>query len=133
MNMTCSKCGSTLPDKAKFCPECGKIIELAPKCTNGHMMQPGQKFCSECGAPLAKCDDVKESATNVRSDSFKSKPSIYQKKNKGGKVLAKVIVTLIIMGIVAAVVIAIGGVPSYIAGGICMVIIPNIWKFIDDN
>ena len=133
--MICSKCGSTLPNKAKFCPECGKIVVIAPKCINGHRMQPGQKFCCECGAPLAKRGEGKVSLPNgnVESDKAESiKPSLPPKQNKGIKLIVKIVATLIIMVIIASVVSKIGSVPSYIAGGICIVIIPNVWKFIDD-
>ena len=93
-------------------------------------MQRGQKFCCECGAPIAKYEETKESVSKVRLESSSTKPT--PQKNKGGKIFAKVIVTLIILAIVAAIATSIGGVPSYIAGGICLIIIPNVWKLIDD-
>lgn len=59
--MKCSKCGMPLPEKAKFCPQCGHMVQLVPHCINGHSMQPGQKFCIECGAPLAMKEDPSDS------------------------------------------------------------------------
>ena len=98
-------------------------------------MQTGQKFCCECGAPLAKHEEDKALSPNDKVESYESgslKSSTPPKKNKGVKVVVKVIVTLILMIIIAAVVNTIGRVPSYIVGGICVVIIPNVWKLIDD-
>lgn len=47
----CPQCGSPAFN-VKFCPECGTKIPEAMKCSNcGTMIQPNQKFCSECGAP----------------------------------------------------------------------------------
>jgi|LSQX01.3.fsa_nt_gb membrane protease subunit (stomatin/prohibitin family) len=56
----CPKCGSKLPENAKFCLECGTKIEaqqentvVCPKCGK---QTPKGKFCVECGARLEmKC------------------------------------------------------------------------------
>lgn len=52
----CLKCGSTLPENAKFCLECGEKVEtlsenemICPKCGS---KTPKGKFCVECGAKL---------------------------------------------------------------------------------
>ena len=52
----CLKCGSVLPENAKFCLECGAKVEIlsenemiCPKCGN---KTPKGKFCVECGAKL---------------------------------------------------------------------------------
>lgn len=52
----CLKCGSVLPENAKFCLECGAKVEMlsenemmCPKCGN---KTPKGKFCVECGAKL---------------------------------------------------------------------------------
>lgn len=52
----CLKCGSVLPENAKFCLECGTKVEtlsenemICPKCGN---KTPKGKFCVECGAKL---------------------------------------------------------------------------------
>ena len=45
----CPECGAAVPAGAKFCPECGKKMGAAacPKC--GAELSPGAKFCLECG------------------------------------------------------------------------------------
>src|ERR1051326_8197536 len=49
--MTCPSCGSDNPAGQKFCGECG--TPLAPVCPAcGTQNPPGQKFCGECGTPL---------------------------------------------------------------------------------
>lgn len=52
----CLKCGSALPENAKFCLECGAKVEtlsenemICPKCGN---KTPKGKFCVECGVKL---------------------------------------------------------------------------------
>jgi len=48
---TCSKCGADNPDLQKFCGECG--TPLAGICTScGATNPPGQRFCGECGSSL---------------------------------------------------------------------------------
>lgn len=58
----CAKCGSQLPENAKFCLNCGEKVPskaasasvACPKC--GAQLPPGAKFCLECGSPLLlKC------------------------------------------------------------------------------
>lgn len=68
--MKCSKCGENLPLNAKYCPNCGTIVDFTPVCINGHKMQRGQKFCCECGSPL----DVSEES-NVQNNDEKSNNS----------------------------------------------------------
>ncbi len=48
---TCSKCGAVLGAKAKFCPECGEKVQAAKKhCANcGAELKATAKFCPECG------------------------------------------------------------------------------------
>lgn len=44
----CVSCGSSIPIKSKFCPECGfKNAEITCEC--GNKLAPGTKFCPECG------------------------------------------------------------------------------------
>ena len=45
----CSKCGSALPQNAKFCPECGCPQQIV--CC-GKVLPAGTKFCPECGKSL---------------------------------------------------------------------------------
>ena len=45
----CPECGAAVPSGAKFCPECGKKMgaSACPKC--GAELSAGAKFCPECG------------------------------------------------------------------------------------
>lgn len=48
--VVCPECGKTVL-KGKFCPECGhKFISVCPKC--GSNLPDGAKFCLECGEKL---------------------------------------------------------------------------------
>jgi class 3 adenylate cyclase/tetratricopeptide (TPR) repeat protein len=47
----CSNCGAEIEPGQKFCAECGTpLAAVCPSCAQP--IQPGQKFCAECGAPL---------------------------------------------------------------------------------
>ena len=50
----CPKCGASVKEDAKFCPECGEKmgVETCPKC--GAKVSAGTKFCPECGAKLGE-------------------------------------------------------------------------------
>lgn len=52
--MNCTKCGSVLPEGAKFCGVCGQPAEMAnmfcPVC--GSAYSQGQRFCLNCGTQL---------------------------------------------------------------------------------
>ena len=51
MSKICLKCGGTLEDDAKFCPNCGSAYGAAPVCVKcGHELAPGTRFCPTCGA-----------------------------------------------------------------------------------
>ncbi len=50
--MDCANCGSPATPGQKFCGECGQpLASGCPSC--GSENPPGQKFCGECGTPLA--------------------------------------------------------------------------------
>ncbi|MFL5760453.1 MAG: SPFH domain-containing protein [Thermomicrobiales bacterium] len=53
--ITCPNCHAQVIAGSKFCPNCGKQIQLAtltcPKC--GHENAEGAKFCVNCGNPLS--------------------------------------------------------------------------------
>jgi class 3 adenylate cyclase len=50
--VTCPSCGTENPVGQKFCGECGTpLAAVCPSC--GTTNPPGQKFCGECGTPLA--------------------------------------------------------------------------------
>ncbi len=47
----CAKCGTDIPADVKFCPNCGdKVADTCPKC--GTAVSGGVKFCPNCGAKL---------------------------------------------------------------------------------
>ena len=52
----CAGCGSMVPEKSKFCPECGQKVvpEDAVLCPGCGQTVKKSKFCPECGAPLVK-------------------------------------------------------------------------------
>jgi len=51
VTIQCVKCGSSMPGKSKFCPECGATQALScPKC--GEPISKGSKFCANCGEKL---------------------------------------------------------------------------------
>lgn len=47
----CPKCGAVISSKAKFCPECGaSVVATCPKC--GVAVKSSAKFCPDCGAKI---------------------------------------------------------------------------------
>ena len=51
--VTCSGCGATIPNGAKFCMNCGQprpTVRFCPEC--GSKAQDGAKFCMNCGTKL---------------------------------------------------------------------------------
>ncbi len=57
--MFCEKCGTKLPDDARFCQVCGTQLAPMPAaqplfCENcGFSLEPGSTFCPNCGKPVA--------------------------------------------------------------------------------
>jgi len=53
-NITCSRCGKSMPSEAKFCPDCGLKVEVSEKiCSNcGESTSGMAKFCPSCGTSL---------------------------------------------------------------------------------
>ncbi len=90
--MNCLKCNSTVPDGAKFCPNCGASFAVGAdvkpaetpvqehkyfceKC--GLELQRGAKFCSVCGAEAKQSLDVKTtSATETFGEGAMSAVSL---------------------------------------------------------
>lgn len=65
--ISCDKCGATIPENAKFCPECGKKQGLTcPKC--GATLKKGAKFCSECGEKVAQTEKTCECGAKISED-----------------------------------------------------------------
>ncbi len=56
MSKNCKNCNSSLPENAKFCPNCGEAAsEQTIICKNCNKENPAQaKFCKSCGSALAK-------------------------------------------------------------------------------
>ena len=50
---TCSACGASVSNKAKFCPECGQKLNVKSFCTEcGEEVSSDAKFCPSCGTKL---------------------------------------------------------------------------------
>lgn len=59
--MRCKNCGAELIDGAKFCGECGTVVEEVNRCPHcGAEIYKGATFCAECGKPInnnaVKCE-----------------------------------------------------------------------------
>jgi membrane protease subunit (stomatin/prohibitin family) len=58
--LSCSKCGSKIPQNMKFCGVCGEKVLSAVRCPHcGKDVPAGMKFCGECGKTLVntKCTE----------------------------------------------------------------------------
>lgn len=61
--MFCDKCGSLLPDRAKFCPECGMPVDQTRPRTDRREIRTVQFRCKSCGnvmeidpdSPILRC------------------------------------------------------------------------------
>lgn len=70
MDQICKKCGNTIREGSKFCPECGAKYEAEPvgkpKCAYcGAEMKETSKFCPVCGKSTAVASDQTASAQAV--------------------------------------------------------------------
>ena len=49
----CSSCRRKIPEKSKFCPECGEKLKKATACAEcGQQVDSDAKFCPECGTKI---------------------------------------------------------------------------------
>ena len=47
----CKKCGAKLSKRSKYCPECGQLqVSICPKCNKE--VPENSKFCPECGEKI---------------------------------------------------------------------------------
>jgi predicted amidophosphoribosyltransferase len=52
LQAACPSCGTRVPEKASFCPSCGK--PLARSCSRCQIsLQNGSRFCHACGQEVA--------------------------------------------------------------------------------
>ena len=73
--MTCANCGADNPAGQKFCGECGSPLAPAacPNC--GAENAPGQKFCGECGTPLGAAAAAPAPAPGQRAAAAPATPA----------------------------------------------------------
>ncbi|MCX6053761.1 MAG: zinc ribbon domain-containing protein [Chloroflexi bacterium] len=46
----CTRCTAQLASGAKFCHQCGAVVEVSTNCAScGSKLPPGAKFCPQCG------------------------------------------------------------------------------------
>ncbi len=65
MSATTIRCpsGHTNSAEQKFCGQCG--VPLAGVCPNGHQNPDGQRFCGECGSPISQSGDASIAHTHA--------------------------------------------------------------------
>jgi len=104
----CYKCSALLPDKAKFCPECGGC-QFCPKCNMRILKE--YKFCPNCGYKLVskaqtfakpikikkkvssgtlKKDEIKEKENRTISKKLKNQQQQKKKKKKSPTAAKKI-------------------------------------------
>lgn len=53
--MICPKCGNTCSEGAKFCPQCGKVLQN--KCSEcGERLTSNDQFCWNCGTKISQSE-----------------------------------------------------------------------------
>src|SRR4030095_2997979 len=66
--MRCANCGSDSSEGQKFCGECGSPLAL--RCASCGAENPSRfKFCGECGVPLARQSSVQSLASSIQQNS----------------------------------------------------------------
>lgn len=65
--MKCRKCGYENKSKAKFCSNCGALLEnICPSC--GAVNKSEASFCTACGASLNDCSEVSKLVALARQN-----------------------------------------------------------------
>ena len=107
----CNNCGSSLPEGARFCTNCGEVIqqvqprkEVVPMCSKcGAVIHSGEKFCTNCGTPV----NGSSSASRVNSENSSLKSPLSESQNnaqgkKGGKFLIITLSLILVVGLALA-------------------------------
>ncbi len=81
----CPECATLLPDKARFCHECGRKTAQDVICKNcGEVNPPGAKFCRNCGESQlpALAEKVNKKKPPVEPQVESKEPRARSKENK---------------------------------------------------
>lgn len=117
--MECPRCKAAITDSAKYCNQCGCVIDDNTCSACGHGNKAGAKFCGGCGRPVGLEDTQQRNTYQItqpsnQSMNFYAGSSEYSPQEKVNPPYAYAII-VIILGIVTATI-----VPSII--GIFMLI-----------
>lgn len=84
--LVCPNCGKTLDPGTKFCPECGtKVLLEKLQCSAcGFELTPGAKFCPECGTKVGSenKDEKKEASQTNHTSVLLDVTLTFAEKNK---------------------------------------------------
>lgn len=110
----CERCGMSIGEKSRYCPQCGSFIEKYEKFS---LEEETEKFCSGCGAPVeksycgncgtyAKIASLKEETT-LEKHFLKKAGNVSERVKKGNRKLpklsGKVVCMLVVVFLVAGV------------------------------
>jgi hypothetical protein len=89
--MKCPKCGTDLPDNAKFCMTCGGALQVELVCVHcKHANPPNAKYCLQCGQSLATTETTQPSLSvttspNVPTSFANGRYQVKKMLGEGGK------------------------------------------------
>ena len=78
--MNCSYCNSEVKEGMKFCPSCGREINInviCPIC--GKEVKNGLKFCSNCGNKISNQNEVNKSSVEIITENKDQKSQIAER------------------------------------------------------